>query len=86
MTWDQVEGKWHQYRGSVKQQFAKFTDDDIRYIAGSRESMIGKLQERYGIAREEAQRKADEWVKSVKELAAPPPQTSERSARPAGKH
>lgn len=65
MNWDQLEGKWRQVKGSAKQQWGKFTDDDIEYIAGHRESLIGKLQERYGWAKEEAQRKADEWMKSM---------------------
>jgi uncharacterized protein YjbJ (UPF0337 family) len=67
MNWDQIEGKWHQLRGSAKQQWGKFTDDDLNYIAGKRESLVGRLQERYGFARDEAQRKADEWMKTVKE-------------------
>jgi uncharacterized protein YjbJ (UPF0337 family) len=67
MNWDQIEGKWRQLRGSAKQQWAKLTDDDLEYIAGKRESLIGKLQERYGLAREEALRNADEWMRSLKE-------------------
>jgi uncharacterized protein YjbJ (UPF0337 family) len=67
MNWDQVEGKWKQLRGSVKQQWGKFTDDDLEQIAGKRDQLVGKLQERYGIAREEAQKKADEWIKLQKE-------------------
>jgi len=67
MNWDQVEGKWKQLRGSVKQQWGKFTDDDLEQIAGKRDQLVGKLQERYGIAREEAQKKTDEWIKLQKE-------------------
>lgn len=67
MNWDQVEGKWKQVRGSIKEQWGKFTDDDLEVISGSRERFIGKLQERYGLAREEAQKKADDWVKSVRD-------------------
>ena len=65
MNWNQIEGKWKQLKGSAKQQWGKLTDDDLVYIAGHHESLIGKLQERYGWAKEEAQRKADEWMKSV---------------------
>jgi uncharacterized protein YjbJ (UPF0337 family) len=67
MNWDQVEGKWKQFRGSAKQQWGKLTDDDLEQIAGTRDKLVGKLQERYGIAKEEAQKKADEWVKVQKE-------------------
>ena len=65
MNWDQVEGKWKQLKGSVKQRWGKFTDDDLDVIAGRRETLIGKLQERYGMAREEAQKNADIWCKSA---------------------
>ena len=67
MNWDQVEGKWKQFRGSAKQQWGKLTDDDLEQIAGTRDKLVGKLQERYGIAKEEAQKKADDWVKVQKE-------------------
>jgi uncharacterized protein YjbJ (UPF0337 family) len=65
MNWDQFEGKWNQLKGSAKQKWGKFTDDDLEYIAGHRDILVGKLQERYGYAKEEAQKKAEEWVKSV---------------------
>ncbi len=63
MTWDQVEGKWKQLRGSVKQKWGNLTDDDLDQIAGTRDRLVGKLQERYGIAREEALRNANAWIK-----------------------
>ena len=50
MNWDQVEGKWKQMKGSVKEKWGKFTDDDLDVINGKRESLVGKLQERYGLA------------------------------------
>ena len=62
MNWDQIEGKWKQFKGSVKQQWGKVTDDDLNYIAGSRDKFIGKLQERYGLAKEDAERATDEWL------------------------
>ena len=67
MNWDQVEGQWKQLKGSVRQQWGKLTDDDLQAIAGSREKLVGKLQERYGIARQEAQKRADEWAETVRE-------------------
>jgi len=57
MNWDQIEGKWKQLKGSAKQQWAKLTDDDLEYISGNRDRFVGRLQERYGIAKEEAQKK-----------------------------
>jgi uncharacterized protein YjbJ (UPF0337 family) len=64
MNWDQVEGKWKQMKGDVRKQWAKLTDDDLEYMAGSRDKFVGRLQERYGVAREEAQKQADEWMKA----------------------
>ena len=65
MNWDQVEGKWKQMSGSVRQKWAKLTDNDLDYIAGSRDRFVGRLQERYGIAKEEAQKQADQWLTTV---------------------
>lgn len=64
MNTDQMSGKWKQMKGAAKQQWGKLTDDDLEVIAGKRDTLIGKLQERYGMVKEEAQRKADEWLKS----------------------
>jgi uncharacterized protein YjbJ (UPF0337 family) len=67
MNSDQMAGKWKQMKGSVKEQWGKLTDDDLNVIDGQRDRLIGKLQERYGYAREEAQKRADEWLKSAKQ-------------------
>jgi uncharacterized protein YjbJ (UPF0337 family) len=66
MNTDQISGKWKQMKGAAKQQWGKLTDDDLEVIAGRRDALVGKLQERYGMAKEEAQKKADEWLKSNK--------------------
>jgi uncharacterized protein YjbJ (UPF0337 family) len=67
MNWDQVEGKWKQLKGSVRQKWGKLTDDDLTIIAGSREKFAGKLQERYGLQKEEAQKRADAWAAALHE-------------------
>ena len=67
MNFDQLEGKWKQLQGKVREQFGKLTDDDIHTINGRRDILIGKLQERYGYAKEEAQRRADDWMKTFEE-------------------
>ena len=64
MNTDQLSGKWKQMKGAAKQHWGKLTDDDLELIAGKRDVLIGKLQERYGMVKEEAQKKADEWMKS----------------------
>jgi uncharacterized protein YjbJ (UPF0337 family) len=67
MNWDQMAGKWKQLRGGIKEHFGKLTDDDLHTISGSRDKFVGKLQERYGIAKEEAQKRADEWARTIAE-------------------
>jgi uncharacterized protein YjbJ (UPF0337 family) len=47
MNWDEVRAKWMLFKGSVKQEWAKFTDDDLDYIAGTRDRLIGRLEEKY---------------------------------------
>ena len=61
MNWDSVEGKWKQFKGSVKQKWGKLTDDDLDVIAGKRDQLVGKIQERYGITKEEAHKQIDDW-------------------------
>ena len=67
MNADQIAGKWKQLKGTAKQQWGKLTDDDLEYIAGKSENLVGKLQERYGIEKEEAQKRADAWMKAQKD-------------------
>lgn len=66
MYWSEIEGQWKQLKGNVKEKFGKLTDDDLAQIGGRRDQFIGKVQERYGLAKEEAQRRVDEWVNAVK--------------------
>jgi uncharacterized protein YjbJ (UPF0337 family) len=65
MNWDQVEGKWKQYKGQVKAKWGKLTDDDFDRVSGRREELEGKIQERYGIAREEAKRQVDDFLSAA---------------------
>jgi len=66
MNWDQVTGKWKQFKGQVKQKWGKLTDDDLDVIAGKRDQMCGKLQERYGYAKEQAEKEVDEFASMLK--------------------
>ncbi len=65
MNWDRAAGEWKQLRGKVKQKWAKLTDDDLAYIDGHRDQLLGRLQERYGIARDQAEDQLKEWERSV---------------------
>ena len=67
MNSDQLEGKWKQVKGEVREKWGKLTDDDILVVAGKRDQLIGKVQERYGIAKEEATRQVDAFVKKIED-------------------
>jgi len=77
MNWDQIQGKWTQMKGSIRQKWGKLTDDDLAVIAGSKDKLVGKLQERYGLKKEQAQMQLDEWCKTV---MAPPEEPARRHA------
>jgi uncharacterized protein YjbJ (UPF0337 family) len=66
MNWDQVEGKWKQYKGQAKEKWGKLTDDDLDVIDGRRQQLVGRIQERYGIAKDVAEKQADEFVNALK--------------------
>jgi uncharacterized protein YjbJ (UPF0337 family) len=61
MNWDQVEGKWKQAMGSVREKWGKLTDSDLEVVAGKKDKLIGKIQERYGISKEEATKQVDDF-------------------------
>jgi uncharacterized protein YjbJ (UPF0337 family) len=65
MNWDQIAGKWKQTKGSAKTRWGKLTDDDLDVVAGQRDQLIGRIQERYGIAKDEAERQVDEWHRAL---------------------
>jgi uncharacterized protein YjbJ (UPF0337 family) len=60
MNWDQVRGNWQQAKGELKVRWGKLTDDDLSVIDGERDKLIGTLQEKYGITKEEAMKQVDE--------------------------
>jgi uncharacterized protein YjbJ (UPF0337 family) len=65
MNWDRVEGNWKQIKGKVHQQWGKLTNDDLEVIMGKRTELAGRLQQRYGIAKDDAERQIDDWLKTV---------------------
>lgn len=65
MNWDRIEGNWKQIKGKAKVQWGKLTEDDLDIVAGNREQLAGKLQERYGIQKDEAERQVDRWEQSA---------------------
>ena len=62
MNWDIIEGQWKQFTGRAKQAWSKLTDDDLANLSGKREQLAGKIQERYGIQKQEAERQIDDWL------------------------
>jgi uncharacterized protein YjbJ (UPF0337 family) len=68
MNWDRVEGQWKQRRGKAVHHWGKIMNDELAAIAGKHEQLVGILQEKYGIAKEEARRQIDEFKKTVGQL------------------
>ena len=66
MNWDLIEGKWKQMKGQLREKWGNLTDDDLEMIAGKRDQLIGRLQVRYGIAKEEATKQVDEFADSLR--------------------
>jgi uncharacterized protein YjbJ (UPF0337 family) len=62
MNSDQFEGQWKQLKGKVKQRWGKLTDDDLTSLSGKKDELVGRIQQRYGITREQAEKEADEWA------------------------
>ena len=63
-NWDKIKGQWKQAKGNARKQWGKLTDDEMEQIKGERDVLTGKIQERYGITKEEANRQVDEWAKN----------------------
>lgn len=63
MNWDIIKGKWDQFKGEAKEQWAKLTDDDWSETAGDRDKLSGKLQERYGWVKNDAEKAIDDWFR-----------------------
>ena len=66
MNWDQIEGNWKQFTGKVKEKWGKLTDDDLAATAGKRDQLAGILQQKYGYAKDQAEKELDEFSKALK--------------------
>lgn len=62
MDWNRIEGNWRQFKGRVKEQWGKLTDDELDQINGQRDQLEGKIQERYGIAKDQVRSDVDDWL------------------------
>lgn len=66
INWDEIAGKWKQFSGEAKKQWGSLTDDELTEINGDREVLAGKIQEKYGIAKEHANNQIDKWASKLK--------------------
>ncbi len=73
MNWSQMEGQWKQVKSQLKSKWAKLTDDDLGNLAAKRDDLVGKLQERYGILKDEAERQVDAFVTTLSADRTQPP-------------
>jgi uncharacterized protein YjbJ (UPF0337 family) len=65
MNWDTVKGNWKQMTGKVKEEWGELTDDEITEAEGDRDKLVGKVQAKYGIAKEEAEKQVDSFAARV---------------------
>lgn len=65
MNWTQIEGKWEQFKGRARAQWGMLTDDDLQKLKGNRDELRGKIVERYGIAREQADEQIERWLSTL---------------------
>lgn len=65
MNWDRIEGNWKLLKGSIKQRWGRLTDDHLDVIAGKRDQLAGKIQEMYGVTKDEADKQLAEWQRRL---------------------
>jgi uncharacterized protein YjbJ (UPF0337 family) len=65
MNWDTLKGQWKQMSGQMRSKWGKLTDDDWNFIGGKKDTLVGKLQERYGYQKDEAEREVDDFIKAL---------------------
>ena len=65
MNWDRVEGNWTEFKGKAQRQWGKLTNDDLTVIEGRRKELAGRLQQRYGYAKDQAEKEIHNWLKKV---------------------
>jgi uncharacterized protein YjbJ (UPF0337 family) len=65
MNWDRIEGNWKEFQGKVQKQWGKLTNDDLDVVKGKRTELAGRLQQRYGYGKDQADREIDAWLKDV---------------------
>lgn len=65
MTWDTIEGQWNEIKGRLRSRWGKLTNDDLAVIAGQRDVLVGRLQQRYGLVRADAELEVACWLARI---------------------
>lgn len=65
MNWDSIQGNWKELKGKVRSKWAKLTDDDLEHIAGKKDVLLGRLQQRYGYQKDQAERELDDFLNGI---------------------
>ena len=78
MNWDRIEGNWKQFKGNIKEQWGKLTDDQLDMTEGKWERLMGNIQETYGVSKEEAERQLSDWQRRQREIESGGPVHSRR--------
>lgn len=65
MNWDRIQGRWKELKGDFKQRFSKLTDDDLMNLDGKKDTLLGKLQQRYGYGKDVADRELNSWMDAI---------------------
>jgi uncharacterized protein YjbJ (UPF0337 family) len=69
MNWDQIAGEWKNMKGRIREQWGELTDDDMDRIGGKKDQLVGTIQSKYGLAKEEAERQVDEFARKAEPKA-----------------
>lgn len=72
MNEDILKGKWKQVKGQAKVYWGKLTDDDLTQMDGTTDKLVGRLQERYGYTKEEAEREVNKFLKKYDDESSMP--------------
>ena len=65
MNWESIEGRWHELEGQIRNRWSKLTDDDVGQLAAKKDVLVGKIQQRYGVVKDDAERQVDEWMRKL---------------------
>jgi len=65
MNWDRISGNWTQWKGRVQERWGKLTDDHLDIVAGRRDQLAGRIQEVYGLTKEETERQLRNWERNL---------------------